>query len=530
MNAERLSAARIEGGYDAIVLGGGPESLVAAAYLGRAGFATLLLEPDVEVGAITLDRTFAEEFDAPSYEHLLYGLDPRVVRELALYRHGLAFAARRLDTTYMIGERERFSLNGDLWRTKDALVERFPDEAGAAERFFKSAISLSENARNLFSGDWAGDLSSGYGALPETLQRLAEARGGGLGRRALSSVEEVAEAQFSAPELRAAVGAEAVFRYDCEPADDFSFLGLAVRLGGESSGLRAAIAYPEHGMTGLAQALRRSAQAAGVEFRTGVQLSRILIEWDGAAGVELQGGGQIRCPIVVSGLDPVKTFLDLIGPAELDIELQREATGRAPMLGAAKANVAVSADAAIAGEAAIRLGAPARFVLAGEAADIGRAYAAARRGAAPEKPIIEAVVLPTPVEDDRILANGVVISALVHPTPAEPRPDVRRKVAADVVERLAALGFDAKTDVISSETLFAGDLAKRAGVHIGSFAAEPPVLEQLLRSRVYGSMMNYAGFQFCGHGAGVGTGVSGASGRRAAKAAVRDFRRRRKAA
>lgn len=523
-------AARIEGGYDAVVLGGGVESLTAAAYLGRAGLSTLLLDPEVEVGAAFADRVFAEKFEAPSFEHLVYGLDPRVVRELSLYRHGLAFAARRLETTYFAAGEDPFILNGDVWRAKDSLTDRFPDEATDGERFLKEAVSTAEAASFVLSGDWAGDAGAGLDGLMTRFAERASRKSSAIGRRAFASATDILAEQFASDALRAVFCAEATFRYACEPGDDYSFLGLLKRLGGEVSGLRAAIGYPEHGMSGLIQALRRSAQAAGVEFRTGVQLSRVLIEWDGAAGVELADGGQVRCPIVVSGLDAARTFVDLIGPAELDIELQDEASRTTSGIGTAKLNLAISPEAAIARDSVARLGAPARALISGDVAGLGRAFAAARRGSAPDTPTIEAVVLPTPTDDEAILTSGLIVSAHIHPTPAEPRADVRRKVQADAVQRLSVLGFDPLSDILTSEIQFPSDIAKRHGANVSSACARPPVFEQLLRARLFGADMKLAGFRFCGVEAEIGVGVSGAAGRRAAKAAVRDAKRRRRAA
>ena len=97
---ETQRAGRIEGGIDALVIGAGVDGLAAAAYLGKAGLHTVLVGAGKEIGGRIAEREIAPGVNGVDGEHLVTMLDPDVIAELDLYRHGLSFAARRLDTTY----------------------------------------------------------------------------------------------------------------------------------------------------------------------------------------------------------------------------------------------------------------------------------------------------------------------------------------------------------------------------------------------------------------------------------------------
>jgi len=518
------TTSRIEGGFDAIVLGGGPESLVAAAYLGRAGLDTVLLDADVQVGATLLDREFAEGAVAPNYEHLVYNLDPRAVRDLGLYRHGLAYSARRLGTRYHVRGSSPFDFDADLWRAADGLDARFEGDAAALERLLNECGEIATGARLYLAGEDAA-------ASPERPRGLFERRTPAADSPALSaSAADYLGERIASDDLAAALATEAVFRYACEPSSAFSFAGFLRRLAGETAGLRGGFAYPAGGMTSLVDALRRAAQSAGVEIRSCVERSRVLIEWDAVAGVELPGGGQMRGPVVVSGLDARSTFLELVGPADLDIEIDAEASRPPSGVGAAKANVLIDPRSAFAKSTAAPF-AGRRDVVTSSTAALDRAYAAARRGAAPDDLIVEAVASPRldAASADGEAGGPVVLSLLVHPVPASPRADVRRRIESLAKESLAALEIDPKTDIAAFELLFAADFAKRHGVDAGAFAAAPPVVEQWLRARALSSC-GVAGLFFCGPEASVAPGVSGAAGRRAAARALRYARARKRAA
>src|SRR5690242_9098494 len=92
------AAAPTRSRYDCVVVGGGHNGLVCAAYLARSGRSVLVLEAAQEVGGAAVTREFAPGFRASACAHLLYSMSPAMMLDLALEDHGLKFAAREMPT------------------------------------------------------------------------------------------------------------------------------------------------------------------------------------------------------------------------------------------------------------------------------------------------------------------------------------------------------------------------------------------------------------------------------------------------
>src|SRR4051812_36422445 len=84
--------------YDCIVVGGGHNGLVCAAYLARGGRSVLVLEAADEVGGAAVTREFAPGFRVSACAHLLHSMSAALIRDLRLEHHGLEFSARQMPT------------------------------------------------------------------------------------------------------------------------------------------------------------------------------------------------------------------------------------------------------------------------------------------------------------------------------------------------------------------------------------------------------------------------------------------------
>ena len=289
-----------------IVLGAGHNGLVAATYLARAGAEVLVLERRDFVGGACITEELFPRFRVSSCSYICHLLQRKVIDDLQLRDHGLAIHPV------------------DPYR-----FQPFPD-GNYLLRWHHAADSEAEIAR-LAPGDVAGyrryrafmDRAAGilYRSFltdPPTLAEIgAQVRGSAdeavWERMLTGNMRDLVEEHFSSPQVRAAfIDAQdacdprapgsilAVAYFDCDLFTDPADLGI-----------------PRGGMGAITGAMARSARAAGAEIRTGTPVGRILLRDGRAVGVELPDGKRIECDTVVSGADPKRTFLGLIGAGEL---------------------------------------------------------------------------------------------------------------------------------------------------------------------------------------------------------------------
>ena len=500
---------RIEGGIDAIVIGADEEALAAAVYLGNAGLRTTLLCDTAEIGGSVRTGAFPSELAYSRGEHLLSILDATMIADLDLYRFGLKYAARRLDTVYFFEDGNTLPLSGDLRQAAQQLEET--DDAEALERFLNELMEAAVLLRPVF------EPARRHSAPGE---KQLSAFGSGVSRRialfSSASIDDVLNGYLSDGKLKTAMLSEAAFRSGAAPHEAFGFMGFVRQKAGEASALPGAIAYPEGGTFAVITALRRAAQAAKVDIRAATPVSSILIERDQVAGVELSNGGQLRAPLVVASGSAHKIFIDMIGPEHIDIEFQKALSSAPPRLATAQMHLALKG---VARDDQTKAHMRRRMVYAPPPDCLRRAFNEARAGDIPDQMIIEAI-FPNVLDEETSLENHHLLSILAHPFPydIDPSPERREEI---------------ETAIFKTIEIFAPEVSERIQEKILHFPAEftagpgtkPPLLQQIARARLLASTGHVSGLYYCGEGAQIGTGMSGAAGRIAGKAAIRDFKR-----
>lgn len=503
----KSARSRIEGGVDAVVIGANADGLVAAAYLGRAGLKTVLLERSGELGLPYRQSVLGGEAGMTDGAHLLHSLDARVIDDLDLYRHGVEFAARRLDTEYYFDDGERLFVGGDL----RSAVHEFDDEAEKFPSFIEDTFEAAAALRPLLAGppDAAIELLSAIKNLPAGIPER-------IGEMLTNSAEQVLDHYKLRGRMRTAMMAEAVFRSGLAPHEAMSFSALLARWSGEIAGLQGAIAFPVGGVSAVMDALRRAAQKAKVDIRASTEVEKILIEKDCAAGVVLTDGGQLRAPIVISALDANTTYDNMIGAASLDVTFQHALSLSPSKITTAQLQLVLENEAALAGD---EMDPMRRLVYAPDPAEIRCAFTMAANGEAPDTFVIEAIyasVFDHTKDDDK-----QYVSVFAHPAPAQKIPDTdfRNALRDAIVNTFEKLAPGVAGRIAEEKLILASDLGGAAGGAHALYGQEG-VLRQLGRAATASSAGGVGGLYFCGPETQFGAGINGAAGRNAAKAAL----------
>ncbi|MEM9170908.1 MAG: hypothetical protein AAGC56_14805, partial [Pseudomonadota bacterium] len=463
--AEETPRARVEGGYDAVVVGATIDGLVAAAFLGRAGLKTLLLEAGLPQ---VTRREFSNGYYADDGDFFIRDLNPDVVNTLDLYRHGLCFAQRRFDTMYYFADKTALYLSGDLYAAYQSVADFDEDEAERFQAFVVEILDAAHELRPFFAGEAAPKLSRRSARLIE--------------RYATASLDFALAREIGDTRLRDLLAAEASFHSSVRPSDPHSFMSLLRRWSGEAAGLQGGCALASSGYSGVFNALRRAVQVAGVEIRGGADVAAMSVEWDVAAGVRMTDGGEIRAPIVVNALNAETAFVGQVGPSLIDIEFQRAIRAPRPHYASAKVHFAL-------------LGAPKddntrrnlsrRLVYAPDQAQMRRAFRTAREGGVAPNHLLMEIVFPSAFETGWAPENGNLAAGWIYPVPYEPPHDetFRQQLAKAALNTFSMIVPGARERLDAIDIQLAADMGQSAGLAAHGFGGRAAVLAEAQRTR-----------------------------------------------
>jgi phytoene dehydrogenase-like protein len=504
-----------------IIVGGGHNGLVCAAYLARAGKQVLVLEAADTVGGAARTREFAPGFQVSACAHLLLGLDPRVTRELNLAHHGLSLVEENLGTVALAEDGQHLTIRGDR---VDGTMLSSADQAafrayhGRMARFAALLAKLyGRRPPRLGGGDWTDLLGVGRMGLDIRLLGREDMRE--FLRIAGINIFDVLEESLRHPLLKGALALDAVLGSHLGPRSNNSVLTALHRL---SRGGR--VAQPAGGMGTVSAALSAAAQDAGADVRTGATVARIVVEAGRATGVVLGNGESLAASAVVSNADPKTTFLNLVGAPELETGFASKIHHVRMRGDAAKLHLALDGLPTFTHLAPTALAE--RLVIAPDLPYVERAFDHAKYGEYSAHPVLE-VTVPT-IKDPSLAPDGKhVLSAIVQYAPYEHKESwaqARAGFLQVVMDTLARYAPDLPGQVSHAELLTPADIEAEFGINGGHWHHGELALDQFLMLRPVPGAAQYHtpvdGLYLCGAGAHPGGGVMGTAGANAAAAVI----------
>lgn len=517
--------------FDAIVIGGGHNGLVAACYLAKAGKRVALFEASDYLGGAVATGEITPDYMVSTAAHLLDAMPRSIEKDLKLARNGLRFVARNVPTVALSRDRRHLTLST---RRRDiaALRDWNAHDAAALVTLSARLDSYAALLRPLLLGAppaFGGSAAEAVKALRRMVwraRRLDRPSFEELLHALPASIGDLVDESFESPLLRAAFAFEAVRGTPEGPYSPGTAFNLIYRraLQLESKGA----SLPRGGLGALVAALRRSAEGLGVAIKTGAAVKRIIVESGVAVGVETATGEFFRAPAILSSLDPRTTMLDLVGTTNIDAGLATRLAQLGRRGATAKLNLALDGLPTIAGLAPAEYGS--RLLVLPSLDEIDQTFASFKRGEVPEELAME-VTIPSVADRTLAPAGHHVMSVLTQYVPYEVTGGwgrQRDRLLDRVIETLTQYAPDIRARIIAGEMLLGPDIEAKFGLAGGEWHCGEMRPDQLLMFRPAPGLAQYRtplqGLYLCGAGSHPG-GISGLAGQLAAKTALSEGRR-----
>ena len=518
--------------YDDIVIGGGHNGLIAAAYLARAGRNVLVVEKNERVGGATYSEEILPGFTVTVFSYVVSLLRPQIIHDLDLAGHGLRLQA--LDGTFTpLRDGRALTRWHDPAKTRESLLQFSRRDADNYPLFGLRMHQLSRGIRELLTmtpprvGSVRPKELRGLVELATHFSGLGDRRFHELARLMTAGAADYLDRWFETEALTATMAASGIVGTFLGISSPGTAYVLLHHYMGEIDGASRSWGFQRGGMGAVADTLANAAVSFGAEIRTNAGVERILTSGGRAAGVVLEGGEEVFADQVGSSVDPRRTFLGMLDADELPGEFVE--TIRRYRFQGSSGKVNLALDALPDFTALPRPGPHLRgaISISPDRETLERAYDDAKYGRFSRKPFLD-VMIPSLLDPGMAPPGKHVMSIFVQYAPYHLNGedgdwDAQRDAFGDeVIRTLAEYAPNLPDIILERQVLTPLDIERRTGLTEGNIFQGELGLDQLFFLRPAAGWAQFhtpiRGLFLCGSGAHPGGGVMGTPGKLGAEA------------
>jgi len=523
--------------YDVIVIGGGHNGLVNAAYLARAGKKVLVLERRHVLGGAAVTEEIFPGFKFSVASYVVSLLRPEIIRELDLPRHGMEVLP--LDGTFTP------MLNGDyLWRVNDhaktrrEIARHSRLDAEAYEEYGKAMIEMGRFVKPMLGMRAPDPASLNLHGLKDLLsiarrfQRLPIEDKYNQVQLMTMSAAGFLDQWFETDVLKATMAASGIIGTFLGVRSPGTAYVLLHHYMGEIDGAFRSWGLVRGGTGAISNAIAAAAREAGADIRTEAPIAKIIVQNGEATGVALENGDEFRAKVVSSSVDPRLTFIKMVGPGNLPGDFVDDIHRYKFRGSSGKVNLALDGlpdFTCLPGAGPHLRGA---ISISPTVEYMERAYDDAKYGRFSRRPYID-IVIPSLTDPSVAPPGKHVMSCFVQYAPyhlKEGTWDEKREEFGDtVINTLADFAPNLHNIILHRQVLTPLDIERRFGLSEGNIFQGELTLEQLFFLRPVPGWAQYRtpirNLYMCGSATHPGGGIMGASGLNAARKILSDWRR-----
>ena len=526
----------IERRYDAIVVGGGHNGLVAAAYLARAGKRVLVLERRHVLGGAAVTEEVFPGFKFSVCSYVVSLLKPDIIRDLRLPEFGLELMPLESTfTPFPNGDHLLRWADHDLNRRE--LYRHSPHDAEAYERFGQRMTQMGMAVKPILNMVPPDPTRLRLTDVRHLLQlgkhfkTLGEEKFAFLAKLMTMSSADLLDEWFEFEPLKATMSASGIIGTFMGPRSPGSAYVMLHHYMGEIDGVFRAWGFVKGGTGSLSMAIARSGESFGAEIRREASVAQVTVRNGRAVGVVLENGDEFHAKVVVSALDPKRTFLKLVDEKELPHDFVESIRNFRMRGSCGKVNLALDRlpdFTSLPGNGPHLRGS---ISISPDVDYLEQAYDDAKYGNFSRRPYID-ILLPTVLDPDMSPPGKHVMSCFVQYAPYDLKggwnDDQREEFGDAVVDTLAEYAPNIKDIILHRQVLTPWDLEKTYGLTEGNIFHGELAVQQLFFLRPILKWADYRtpirNFYQCGSGTHPGGGVTGVPGQMAAKEILKDWK------